>query len=77
MKLSELKSLSKYCRSVGITHYKDANVEFSLSLNDPKEEKKQLKKFSKVEKTVEQKLATMTDEDLLLYSSSSFKDTEA
>jgi hypothetical protein len=76
MELKELKKLVAYCRSAGITTYKTNDVEFTLSLSDPREEKKLSKKIAKVEKTVEQKLAELSEEDLLLYSASSFKDTE-
>lgn len=69
MTLKDFKKLCAYCRSIGVTTYKSADVEFTLSHEDPKEAKRELKKHNKVEKTVEQKLAEMSEEDLLLYSS--------
>lgn len=76
MELKELKKLVAYCRSAGVTTYKSDKVEFTLSVSDPKEEKKAVKKLQKVEKTVEERISEMSEEDLLLYSAASFKDTE-
>ena len=76
MKLSELKSLVKYARSAGISHYKDTDVEFQLSSFDPKQERSVAKRIKKAEKSVEERLATMSEEDLLLYSSGSFNDKD-
>jgi hypothetical protein len=74
--LKTLKKLVAYCRQAGITTYKSGDVEFILSPTDPKEEKKILKKHLKVEKTVEQKLAEMSDEDILLYSSQGYTEQD-
>lgn len=76
LSIKEFSKLVKFCRSHGILNYKDENVEFTLSPSDPKEEKKAVKKIKTVEKTVEERLAEMTDEDLLLYSAASFSDKE-
>lgn len=76
MTLKDLKKLVAYCRSAGITTYKTQDVEFTLSSADPKEEKKAAKKILKVEKTVEERLATMSDEDILLYSSQGFSEQD-
>jgi hypothetical protein len=76
MELKDLKKLVSYCRQAGITTYKSQDVEFILSAEDPKEQKKELKKILKVEKTVEERLATMNDEDILLYSSQGFSEQD-
>ncbi len=76
MDLKELKKLVAYARSAGISHFKDTNVEFSLSSFDPKTEKRVSKKIEAAEESARQKIADMDEEQLLLYSSSSFKDTE-
>lgn len=76
MELKDLKRLVAFCRSAGVISYESGQVKFTLSLNDPKEDKRTVRKLQKVEKTVEEKLAEMSEEDLLLYSSASFKDTE-
>jgi predicted methyltransferase MtxX (methanogen marker protein 4) len=76
MKLSELKALTKYCRSIGIIHYKTADVEFTLSPVNPKEERSVEKKIRLAEKSAMEKLATMSEEEILLYSSSSFNDKD-
>lgn len=49
--------------------YKSSEVEFTLSPNDPKEDRYVQRRMKKVEEAVEEKLATLSDEDLLLYSS--------
>lgn len=76
MNLKELKALVKYCRSAGISHYKTNDVEFDLLPFDPKIEKKIEKKIKLAEKSAEQRVAEMSEEDLLLYSSAGFTDTE-
>lgn len=76
MTLKELKKLVSYCRQAGITTYKSEDVEFTLSAADPKEEKRTIRKLQKVEQTVEQKLATMSDEDILLYSSQGYSEQD-
>lgn len=76
MTLKELKKLVSYCRQAGITTYKSQDVEFVLSTTDPKEEKRTTRKLRKVEQTVEEKLATMSDEDILLYSSQGYTEQD-
>jgi hypothetical protein len=68
MQLKDFKKLVAYCRSAGILSYK-GEVEFTLSPNDPKEERSVARKYRKVEEKVEQALEKLSDEDLLLYSS--------
>ncbi len=76
MELKELKRLVAFCRNSGILVYKSQDVEFTLSPVDPKEDKKAAKRILKVEKTVEEKLAAMSDEDILLYSSQGFSEQD-
>ncbi len=76
MDLKELKKLVAYCRSVGISHYESNDVKFDLTSYDPKVEKKVAKKIVKAEKTAEDRIAELSEEDLLLYSSASFSDKE-
>ena len=76
MQLKDLKKLVAYCRQAGITTYKSGDVEFTLSSVDPKEEKKVVKKLKQVERTVEQRLAELSDEDILLYSAQGFSEQD-
>jgi hypothetical protein len=77
VELKELMRLVKFCRGAGVMSYKSGDTEFTLSPNDPKEDRRSLKKLRTVEKTVEQKLAEMSEEDLLLYSSQGFSEKDA
>jgi hypothetical protein len=74
--LKDFKKLVAYCRSVGVLSY-SGEVSFTLSPNDPKEDKRTIRKLQKVEDAVEQRLAELGDEDLLLYSASSLNEKDA
>lgn len=75
MTIKELKKLATACRSVGISHYESGDLKFDLLPWEPKAEKKLAKKIELAEKSAMEKIATMSEEDILLYSSQGF-DTE-
>lgn len=68
MQLKDFKKLVQFCRSAGVLTYK-GEIEFTLSPEDPKLEKTTRRKLRKVENKVEETLAGLSEEDLLLYSS--------
>lgn len=76
MELKDFKKLTAYCRSIGVVNYKDNSVEFTLSPNDPKQDKAEAKELKTKPETIEEKLAKMSDEDILLYSAGSFNDKD-
>lgn len=76
MTLKELRALAKLCRSVGISHYECGDVKFDLSPYDPVTEKSVAKKIKAAEKSAEERMATMSEEDILLYSSATYTGTE-
>ena len=69
MLLRDFKKLVSYARTAGILVYKSPEVEFTLSINDPKQERITAKKTALIEDSVRDTLAAMSEEDLLLYSS--------
>lgn len=76
MELKKLKALVKYCRSVGISHYECSEVKFDLLPYSPKEENKVAKKIELAEKSAMERIASLSEEDLLLYSSTGYVDPE-
>ncbi len=75
--LKDLKKLVAYARSMGILVYKDGDLEFHLSPNDPKEDRQVTRKLRKVQEAVDETLGNMSDEDLLLYSSQGISEKDA
>ncbi len=72
MTIRELKKLAKACRDVGISHYESGDTKFDLLPWEPKVEAKLAKKIELAEKSAMEKIATMSEEDVLLYSSQGF-----
>ena len=77
MELKDLKKLVSYCRSVGVLVYKSGEVEFHLSPNDPKEDRQVTRKLRKVQEAVDERIAELDDESLLLYSSQGISEKDA
>jgi len=76
MTIKELKALAKACRSVGISHYECGDVKFDLTPYDPKLEKTVTKKVQLAEESAMERIKNMSEDDLLLYSSTPYTGTE-
>lgn len=71
LSLQELRKLIKLCRATGVLEYTSPEVSFKLSLEAPNEVKAERKKVAEIEEAAKEKIATLTEEELLLWSSSS------
>lgn len=66
--LKNLIELAKTCRKAGIKHYKDAQVEFTLTEVEPEQAKRKRRKPAPLDSTDKIETDGLTDEQLLLWS---------